>query len=155
MKTNIRAAKPEDVAALTKLLRSLGLFAHLSAESIEVSQQRIAHHFALCDADESHSVYVAEQEGEAIGYAAVHWLPSLFLAAPEGYISELFVHESARGQGIGTRLLETVKAEAQRRNCSRLTLVNHRDRESYQRKFYEKQGWRERQNVANFVYVLK
>ena len=154
MNIQIRPATLEDVAALTRLLRSLGLFAHLSA-SIEISQQRIAHHFALCEADESHSVYVAEQADEITGYVAVHWLPSLFLAAPEGYISELFVCESARGQGIGTQLLETVRAEAQRRDCSRLTLVNHRDRESYQRKFYEKQGWRERQNVANFVYDLK
>lgn len=33
-------------------------------------------------------------------------------------------------------------------------LVNGRSRESYQRKFYEQQGWKEREEIANFVYVL-
>lgn len=50
-----------------------------------------------------------------VGYIAVHWLPYLFLPAPEGYVSELFVSESVRGQGIGTQLLETVTIEAKRR----------------------------------------
>ncbi|NJR65920.1 MAG: GNAT family N-acetyltransferase [Leptolyngbyaceae cyanobacterium CRU_2_3] len=81
--------------------------------------------------------------------------PLSFLLAPEGYVSELFVHESVRGQGIGTQLLEAVKAEAESRGCSRLLLVNSRSRDSYKRKFYEKQGWQEREDMANFVYRLR
>jgi len=30
---------------------------------------------------------------EQFAYAAVHWLPSLFLTGAEGYLSELFVAE--------------------------------------------------------------
>lgn len=33
-------------------------------------------------------------------------------------------------------------------------LVNSRERESYQRQFYQKQGWIERENIANFIYKL-
>jgi GNAT superfamily N-acetyltransferase len=116
---------------------------------------RINHHLMLCNVDESHSIYVAEGNSGIVGYVAVHWLPYLFLPAPEGYISKLFVHESARGRGIGTQLLEVVKAEAQGRGCSRLMLVNSRSRDSYKHKFYERQGWEERQDIANFVYALK
>lgn len=155
MSTHIRKARSQDVAGLANLLKSLGWFAHLTSESSEVSQQRIAHHLALCNADESHSIYVAEEDREIVGYIAVHWLPYLFLPAPEGFISELFVGESFRGQGIGTQLLEAVKAEAQVRRCSRLLLLNSRSRDSYKRKFYEAQGWKEREDMANFVYVLK
>ncbi|MEH1930268.1 hypothetical protein [Nostoc sp.] len=33
-------------------------------------------------------------------------------------------------------------------------LLNHKERESYQREFYRKQGWVERETVANFIYPL-
>ncbi|MFN6466398.1 MAG: hypothetical protein RMZ41_031910 [Nostoc sp. DedVER02] len=32
-------------------------------------------------------------------------------------------------------------------------LLNHKERESYQREFYRKQGWVERETVANFIYL--
>jgi N-acetylglutamate synthase-like GNAT family acetyltransferase len=155
MSIHIRKAQLQDVNALTKLLRSLGWFACLASEANESDRERVAHHLTLCNSDNSHSIYVAEENGEVIGYIAIHWLPYLFLTAPEGYISELFVSETARGQGIGTQLLEVAKEEAQARGCSRLMLVNSRSRESYQRQFYEKQGWQEREEMANFVYLLK
>ena len=89
--------------------------------------------------------------GAVLGYVAVHWVPYLIHTGPEGYISELFIRESARGQGIGARLLETVEAEAIRRGCTRLMLLNMRQRESYQREFYSKHGWEERPQAANFM----
>jgi len=102
--------------------------------------------------DDSHTVYVAEDSaGAVVGYAAVHWLPYMLLAGPEGYVSELFIQESARGKGAGTKLLEVIEAEAKERGCSRLMLLNLRQRESYQREFYKKHGWEERPGVANFV----
>lgn len=124
MSTHIRKAHLQDVAALTALLKSLGWFALLASESSEATQERIAHHLTLCHADESHSIYVAEQDSEIVGYIAVHWLPYLFLPGPECFVSELFVCESVRRQGLGTQLLEAVKAEAQVRGCSRLMSVN-------------------------------
>ena len=89
-----------------------------------------------------------------VGYAAVHWLPYLLLAGPEGYVSELFVRDSEQGKGVGTKLLEVVKREAEERGCSRLMLLNMRYRESYQRGFYKKLGWQEREDAANFVLQL-
>ena len=107
------------------------------------------------EGDESHTVFVAEnQNGEVVGYIAVHWLPYLMLAGSEGYISELFVRESDRGKGVGRKLLEVVNEQAIKRGCTRLMLVNGRNRESYKRGFYQKLGWDERQEVANFVLLL-
>lgn len=90
-----------------------------------------------------------------MGYTAVHWLPYLILSGPEGYVSELFVAEAARGMGVGKALLTAVKRTAAARGCSRLQLLNMRNRESYQRRFYEKDGWQEREQAANFVYPIK
>lgn len=76
------------------------------------------------------------------------------MAGPEGYLSELFLRDDARGQGIGRQLLKIIEAEARTSGCQRLSLMNLRTRESYQRQFYLKAGWHERSEAANFVLTL-
>ncbi len=51
--------------------------------------------------------------------------------------------------------MRAVKAEAARRGCWRLSLLNMRGRESYERAFYAKDGWQEREDAANFVYEVR
>jgi GNAT superfamily N-acetyltransferase len=155
MNVQIRRAQMADTDAITHILRALGWFAHLNSEPYESTKRRIAHQLKLCASADSHSVYVAQSSaGAVVGYGAVHWMPTLFLPGPEGYVSELFVGESARGQGVGAQLLETMKEEARERGCSRLLVVNMRYRESYERGFYRKHGWEERPDAANFILRL-
>lgn len=155
MEIEIREARQNDVPAITEILRELGWFAHMTAESPAAIEAHVALQLALCQADKSHLVFVAEAAGEEVmGYISVPWLPYLIHAGPEGYISELFIKDNARDYGIGSRLLEIVESEAIRRGCTRLDLLNMRQRESYKRKFYTKQGWEERPQAANFVKYL-
>lgn len=151
----IRRATPDDARRLAFLLRDIGWFEAFNAGDIGETAERVAARLRQCLADESHSVYVAETAaGEIVGYGSVHWLPYLFMAGPEGYVSELFVGESARGQGVGRRLLDAIEVEARARGCQRLSLINLRNRESYRRQFYIKAGWQERAEAANFTYPL-
>jgi GNAT superfamily N-acetyltransferase len=155
MDVQIRRAAAADAPAIADLLRSLGLFARIQAETPQVTQERVSRRLALCAADDSHLVLVAEAPGGVIvGYGAVHWLPYLILDGPEGYVSELFVRDSFRGQGVGRQLLAAIEMEARQRGCARLMLLNMRQRESYQRQFYAKQGWAERPEAANFILQL-
>jgi GNAT superfamily N-acetyltransferase len=152
----IRPARIEDAPAITDLLREIGWFHAVADVPLEQAQSVLERHLNLCLADSSHSVYVGlDEDGALLGFASVHWLPYLILAGPEGYVSELFLREAARGQGLGARLLETVLAEARERGCVRLSLMNNRERESYRRGFYEKHGWEERPLMANMVYWIK
>ncbi len=152
---SIRKAELTDASQLAEIVRGIGWFAHINAEEAEITHQRVARHLALCLADDSHTLFVAEMPtGELAGYIAVHWLPYLILAGPEGYVSELFLRESARGRGIGARLLEAAEQDARQRGCFRLMLLNMRQRESYLREFYTKHGWEERPQAANFVRYL-
>lgn len=151
----VREARPADADAIAVLLHGLGWNARLANTPLAALQATVARHLAMCLADASHSVYVAAGEDEqTVGYVAAHWLPYLMLAGPEGYVSELFVAQGARGQGVGRALLAAVEAEARTRGCARLQLINFRQRESYQRRFYEKNGWQERPDGASFVRAV-
>ncbi len=151
----IRTARFTDAPALAELLREVGWFQAINDKTPEEATIHIEAHLAECLADESHSVYVGVDEiGRVIGYVSVHWLAYLFMPGPEGFISELFISPSARGQGYGAELLETVKAEAQQRDVYRLSLLNRKQRESYERGFYQKHGWEERPTMANFIYRM-
>jgi GNAT superfamily N-acetyltransferase len=157
---HIRRAVPEDAGALARLLRSIGWFRRMENETEEQTIDVVSAELLGCLDDDSHSVYVAvstatSDDSDVVAYVAVHWLPYLIKTGPEGFISELFVHERVRGHGLGTQLLDAVIAEAVARGCSRLQLINFRDRESYERGFYTKAGWEERPTAASFIYDLE
>jgi GNAT superfamily N-acetyltransferase len=155
MEFEICKAEERDIAGIAEILRELGWFADITAKTPAETREQIANELRLCQADDSHCVYVARAAGEAVlGYVSVHWMPYLPHSGPDGYISELFIRGSTRGQGIGARLLETVEAEVRRRGCKRLMLLNMRQRESYQRAFYAKHGWEERPQAAIFMKNL-
>lgn len=151
----IRKVRVEDAQPLAVLLQEIGWFELLKNETLAAASRRVKSQLEHCLADNSHSIFVAETaDGAMAGYVSVHWLPYLFLPGSEGFVSELFVRDAARGQGIGRCLLQTVETEAQARGCSRLSLINFRNRESYQRRFYVKLGWEERIDAANFIYRI-
>ena len=156
MSIEIRKATIEDAEGIVEVMKQAGKAVYTMPTPYVTTKGKVAMHIRMCNADKSHNIYVAENDGgRIVGYVGAHWLPYLFLDGPEGYLSELFIREEYRGQGIGTKLLETVKIEAKKRGCSRLLLLNSRKRESYQRSFYKKHGWTEREEAANFVYNLK
>lgn len=152
----IRSAQLEDAGPISRILQEMGWFERMQSISPQDAQDQVTSHLRQCLQDKSHSIYVVvDEQGQVAGYGNVHWLPYLFLPGPEGYISELFVSDRARGMGAGTELLRTIRDEAIRRGCYRLSLLNGRHRESYHRKFYEMRGWEERPTMANFVYWLQ
>ena len=150
----IRAATIDDAAALAAVLRDVGWFQPINAEPEQETIARAAKSLAVCLASAENTLLVAQTpQGPVAGYLFVHWLPNILLGA-EGYISELFIKEAQRGQGLGHLLLEAAKQQARERGCARLMLFNRKERASYQRGFYQKQGWVERDDTACFMYFL-
>lgn len=159
MPAGVRLATPADVEALTDLLLAVGPFRWMEERPREAVAAQVGSHLDLClggggHGAGAHTVYVAEEPRLLAGFLAVHWLPYLIRPGMEGFVSELFVHPEARGRGIGSHLLEAVTVDARRRGCERLSLLNGRDRESYERNFYANRGWVERPDFANFVLLM-
>ena len=151
MKLNIRPANIDDAPLIADLLANIDDYPHWKTLGAEALQETARE--SLEWANPERHLFVAELEGQVIGYAAVYWLHPLF-STLEGYVSELFIRSDASGHGAGTALLETIKAEAIAQGCCRLTLVNLKDRESYKRGFYASRGWEEKSNTVRFAFAF-
>lgn len=149
----VRAATLEDAPALAEFLLALNLFKSLENMPLQALMQELERKLEAASTS-SHTILVAADTTGIVGYAAVHWLPSLFQPGPGGYLSELFVSADRRGQGLGTKLLRAVEHEAKQRGCGRLTLINLKNRASYSRGFYTAHGFTEQPNAARFVLKL-
>ncbi len=74
--------------------------------------------------DAQYSIFVAEQEGRIIGFVTASlWKPvPIYAQVEEVYLNELYVVEKERGQGLGRRLVEAVKAWAETLGVARLRI---------------------------------
>jgi GNAT superfamily N-acetyltransferase len=148
----IRPATESDAAGLAALLQTLGNdLPRLAGEPYPTALARVS---SALDVKADHTLLVADASGSVAGFIHTIWQPSLLRSGGEGFVAALFIHPERRGEGLGQKLLTEIHAEAEGRGCSRLMLVNMRDRPSYERGFYVKQGWTERQDAINFVLEL-
>jgi ribosomal protein S18 acetylase RimI-like enzyme len=81
------------------------------------------------------TIFLAYQEGQAIGIAVCFRGFSTFAARPLINIHDLAVLPQHRGRGVGRRLLEAVERKAQALDCCKITLEvaenNHKARQIY------------------------
>src|SRR5262249_19018274 len=84
-------------------------------------------------------IFLADVDGQTVGYAFVFETYSTFLARPTLYLEDLFVLPAYRSQRIGYALFRYCAAEAQRRDCGRMewTVL---DWNTNAMKFYDRQG---------------
>lgn len=148
----LRPAQPDDAPALAALLQGIGWFDRFATGHPEAHADQLAP--LLAPSPHQLQLVACDAQDQLIGYCAVHWLPIAILQGWEGYVSELFIADSARGSGVGSQLLDQVTAAARSRGCRRLWLVNNRQRDSYHRGFYARQGWQEQAQAARFVLDL-
>lgn len=148
----LRAVQPDDAPALAALLQGIGWFDRFATGHPEAHADQLAP--LLAPSPHQLQLVACDAQGQLIGYCAMHWLPIAILQGWEGYVSELFIADSARGLGVGSQLLDQVTAAARSRGCRRLWLVNNRQRDSYHRGFYAQQGWQEQAQAARFVLDL-
>ncbi len=116
----IRAAKPEDTPTIAALIRELAEYERLS-HVVTLDEGRLREH--LFGRRPYGEVLLAEEAGEAVGYALFFHNYSTFLAQPGIYLEDLFVRPAHRGKGHGKALLAAVARAAVERGCWRMEWV--------------------------------
>lgn len=80
--------------------------------------------FSLWLRDDRRRVFVAARGGEVVGFVTAHrWAPPpIYALSSEVYLDELYVAPEARRSGLGTRLVQAVRAWAEALGADRLRL---------------------------------
>ena len=75
----------------------------------------------ILDPSERMSMRLAlDGAGEPAGFAIHHWHDTTWSDRPDLYLEDLYVNEAARGQGLGTALIEDLIAIGRRTGCGRM-----------------------------------
>ena len=113
----IRPAKPSDVSLVLQFIRDLAEYEKLPHEVV-ATEERVRR--ALFGPRPYAEVVLASVDGEEVGFALFFHNFSTFLGLPGIYLEDLFVRPSARGKGVGRRLLAHLARIAGERGCGRL-----------------------------------
>jgi len=131
----IRPADIADAATLMRLIRELAAFENM-AHLVEATEEDIRREGF--GAQPHFEAVLAEQNGQAVGFALFFHNFSTFMGRPGLYVEDLYISESARGSGLGRKLMAYLARLALARGCPRLELsVLHWNPA---RAFYEKIG---------------
>jgi GNAT superfamily N-acetyltransferase len=113
----IRAASPDDLPAICRLIRGLAEYERL-ADCVTFDERQLRED--LFGPRPYAEVLVAEEMGTVVGFALFFHSYSTFRGKPGIYLEDLFVLPEYRGRGHGKALLLALARLAVQRDCSRL-----------------------------------
>jgi ribosomal protein S18 acetylase RimI-like enzyme len=129
-KPKLRAAKPGDAPALTKLIKFLG---H------EIDEKTVRKNIAeLAKAGEA--PLVAALDKAVIGLCGIHRMVTVHRPAPVGRITVLVIAEDAQDRGIGRMLVEEAERLLKQGGCQ-IVEVTSNDRRGAAHAFYRHLGY--------------
>jgi len=112
----LREARREDAPAIIALVRALAEFEHLPGPSADAIDRFVRHGFGV---DRHFESLVAEMDGAIVAYTIHFTTYSTFRMRPTLFLEDIFVHPSVRRHGIGTALMQRLRALAAERGCGR------------------------------------
>jgi GNAT superfamily N-acetyltransferase len=98
----IRPAREDEIEELLPLMRAYCDF----YESSPSDQGVIAMARTLISDPSQGAVFIAREDGRAIGFATLDWKWSMLKGARIGYLEDLFVDPAARGRGTADALIQ-------------------------------------------------
>jgi len=114
---SIRFATKADCGLILEFIRGLALYEKAPDAVVATEDQLREHGFGLQPKFEA---LIAELDGEAAGMALFHTRFSTWLGEPTLYLEDIFVRETARGHGVGRRLMARLASIALERGWGRV-----------------------------------
>ena len=114
---SVRRATAGDVAVFLNLVVALADYEKLEPPD-EAARARLIRD--MSEERPRFEVYIAEFEGNPVGYAITLESYSSFLALPTLYVEDLFVLPEYRRKKVGYAIFVTLAKEALRRGCGRM-----------------------------------
>lgn len=139
----IRAATPNDGAAIQRLLEQLG-YADISLEN---TLRNLGHH-----AEPDYRVMVGEIEGHVIAFIALHCFHLMHWKEKMGRISAFCVEDGFRSKGVGRQLLHAGEEWLSSKGCAKIEVTSNA-RRIRAHQFYLNLGYTE--DSRRFVKYLK
>src|SRR5918911_3534347 len=116
----VRKATPDDADAILGMVVALAEFEKLPPPDEAARGRLLADAFGPRPRFE---IFLAELEGQVVGYAFVFETYSTFLALPSLYLEDLFVLPQFRSRRVGYALMKYCAEQAWKRGCARLDWV--------------------------------
>jgi GNAT superfamily N-acetyltransferase len=135
MTVSVRTVVASDEQVWLKLFRDYIVFYKTSVpEDIAETWRRL-----LGQEDNMTALIARDDDGRAVGIAALVFHRSTWSSSWYCYLEDLFVDAGARGQGVGVALIEATYAEADRRGANRTYWATHDDNVAA-RRLYDRVG---------------
>ena len=129
MEFHVRRARPTDAAPLARLAESTFRATFADMNSPENMEAYCAEAYGETVqgreiADQAYDTFVAEHEGELVGYGQLHWHPpgSDLDAQRPAEIKRLYVDAAWHGKGVAQALMAEVFAAAEAREADKVWL---------------------------------
>lgn len=117
MSARLRAATPDDAAAIHRLIVDLATYER-EPEAVVVTPAELRAQLAATRPP--FECLLAEVDGEVVGFALYFHNYSTWRGRPGLYLEDLFVQPALRGRGIGKQLLVKLAQIAVERGCARM-----------------------------------
>jgi GNAT superfamily N-acetyltransferase len=141
--STVRRATREDAAVLGRLLWDFNTEFETETDDADVLAERFARILELPEI----VAVLAEDGGEAVGFALVSLRPAIWFDGPVSQLEELYVVPTLRSGGIGTQVLALCRRIAQDLGSPEMH-INVDEVDVDTRRFYERHGF---VNIENGV----
>ncbi|WP_092541673.1 GNAT family N-acetyltransferase [Actinoplanes derwentensis] len=131
MELKLRAVRREDAAQLAGLLAQLGY---------PTDEATVHERLDYWLDDPASQLIGADDDGELVGVAALHFSPMLEVTGKAGRLAALVVDERYRSRGVGQSLVAAFEDQARAAGCVKLEITSSRYRERTHN-FYKQLGY--------------
>ena len=141
----IRTANREDIDALTVLFDLYRIWYHQPSDIAAAKKflvQRMEKHESV--------ILVADNDGKLVGFTQLYPIFSSVSLRNAWLLNDLYVHASARNQGVAAQLLAAARGHGKETGAKWLMLQTGNDNYKAQ-SVYEKNGWL---RISDYFYEL-